>query len=299
MEIFLEVMVPVLLVFVTGYILQKRKMLDIKPVSTVALYVMTPALVFDTFYDTTIDIQYMYMLIFSAILLAVLIVINKVYAMIRKFSQDTESGLILSTAFMNAGNFGAPLILFAYGEEGFAYAVSFMVIQSVIMNVFGVYYAARGGSGIRQALKTVLMMPVTWAVVAAMLVIGFNITVPAPLLLTTGIIGEAAIPTVMIILGMQLALIPWRSFEWELVTFSTLVRLFISPLLAFGITLLMPMDPMLANVLIVSAAMPSAATIVMYSVQFEARPELVSSVTLITTVISVVTITMLLFLLGS
>jgi predicted permease len=61
---------------------------------------------------------------------------------------------------------------------------------------------------------------------------------------------------------------------------------------------MLPMDPMMAKVLIVSAAMPSAATIVMYAVQFDSQPRLVSSVTLVTTLFSIFTITVLLIMLG-
>lgn len=75
------------------------------------------------------------------------------------------------------------------------------------------------------------------------------------------------------------------------------VRLILSPVIAWSLTYVLPLDPLMAKVLIVSAAMPSAATIVMYAVQFDSQPRLVSSVTLITTLFSVLTITLLLVLL--
>jgi malate permease and related proteins len=60
----------------------------------------------------------------------------------------------------------------------------------------------------------------------------------------------------------------------------------------------LPLDLLLEKVLIVSAAMPSAATTTMYALQFDAEPELVSSITFITTLVSIGTITPLLYLLG-
>jgi malate permease and related proteins len=56
------------------------------------------------------------------------------------------------------------------------------------------------------------------------------------------------------------------------------------------LTIILPMSDMMANVMIISAAMPSAATTTMYAVQFDSKPELVSSITLITTLLSIVTI---------
>ncbi|CAM3785505.1 AEC family transporter [Alkalicoccus chagannorensis] len=294
MTIFVDVVLPVLCVFAAGYAVQKWKKLDVKPVSVVALYVATPALVFQTFYEADIDAQYMYMLIFAAALLFVLILFNKAAAFLARQPEERESGWILATAFMNAGNYGAPIILFAYGQDGFAYAVSFMVIQAIIMNIFGVYYAAKGHAGARYAVKSVLSMPVTYALLLAVMMQSTPLTMPENLMGGVDIVAAAAIPLVMIILGMQLANMDVESFEWGHVTYGVLVRLFVSPALAYGLTLLMPMDPLLAQVLIVSAAMPSAATIVMFAVQFDSQPRYVSAVTLVSTLLSIFTITFLL-----
>ena len=58
------------------------------------------------------------------------------------------------------------------------------------------------------------------------------------------------------------------------------------------------MDPLLEKVLILTAAMPSAANTVIYAVQYDTEADLVSSITLITTVISIFSITALLVILG-
>ncbi|WP_280769587.1 AEC family transporter [Salipaludibacillus daqingensis] len=298
MTIFISVVLPVLLVFLTGYVVQKWRKVDIKPISTVAIYILTPALVFDTFYKADMNIQYVYMIVFALALLFAIIIINKLYAWKMKYPTSIESGLILSTAFMNSGNYGAPIILFAYGQEGFAYAVSFMVLQAVIMNFFGVYYAARGISGVKTALQVLLRMPVTYAVLLAILLKLIRVEMPDNLMQPVELISQAAIPTVMLILGMQLAQIEWTKFDWSKVSYGVVVRLLLSPMIAWGLTMVMPMDPLLAKVLIVAAAMPSAATIVMYAVEFDAKPKLVSSITLITTLLSVFTITLIIMLLG-
>ncbi|WP_096436278.1 AEC family transporter [Alteribacter populi] len=298
MTIFFSVVLPVILVFAIGFAVQKWQKLDLRPLSTVAIYVMTPALVFRTFYQSEVDMQYVYMIIFSLVLLFALIILNKFYVKVMNYSSSLESGMILSTAFMNAGNYGAPIILFAYGEAAFAYAVSFLVFQSIIMNFFGVYYAARGGTGIRTAIKAVFAMPATYAVIVAIALKSFSLGIPENLFRTVDIIAEATIPTVMIILGMQLARIEWGNFEWGKISYAVVVRLLVSPLIAWFITLALPIDPLLAKVLIVSAAMPSAATIVIYAVQFDAKPKFVSSVTFISTLISIITLTLLLMILG-
>ncbi|MBB6450652.1 hypothetical protein HNR44_002642 [Geomicrobium halophilum] len=297
MQIFFEVVLPVILVFTLGFVIQKWKQVDIKPVSTVAIYVMTPCLVFETIYHATLDMQYVYMLIFAFTLLFSLVLINKIIAFFFRLSPETETGIILSTSFMNVGNYGTPIVLFAFGEEGFAYGVSLMVIQSVIMNSFGVYFASKASGNMRQALKTVLTMPATWALIAALLAKLIAYEMPMAVTGVTEIVGAATIPTVMIILGMQLANIPLQGFEWGKISYSAVVRLLVSPLIAVGITSVLPVDPLLAQVLILTAAMPSAANIVIFAVQFNAQPRLVSSTTFVTTLLSILTVTVLLMVL--
>ncbi|KHE66759.1 AEC family transporter, partial [Halobacillus sp. BBL2006] len=154
MTIFFQVVLPVVLVFFAGYVLQKILKLEIKSISTVALYIMLPCLVFKTFYEAEFDRDYLMMVVFSALLLFGILAIDKLAAKVLRYDTPTESGLILSTAFMNAGNYGAPIVLFAFGEEGFVYSVSFMVLQQIVMNFFGVYYAAKGAAGMTMAIKT-------------------------------------------------------------------------------------------------------------------------------------------------
>ncbi|AIY06658.1 hypothetical protein Plano_2693 [Planococcus sp. PAMC 21323] len=298
MTIFVQVVLPVLLIFSAGFGLQKWKKVNVKPLSTVAIYIFTPMLIFQTFYRTKIDQQYINMVVFSIILMAAIILICKFYVRIRKLTRLTESGLILSTAFMNSGNYGAPIILFAYGETAFAYAVSLLVLHTILMNFFGIYYAARGDSGVKAALKAVLAMPPTYAILFAILLQINDIKVPENLMSAVDLLGPATIPLIMVILGMQLADINLFKLEWEKISFGVVTRLIISPAIAVGIVFLIPMDPILAKVLILTAAMPSAANTVIYAVQYDAESDLVSSITLITTLVSIFTVTIMLILLG-
>ena len=298
MSIFIGVVLPVLVIFLTGFAIQKWKKIDIKSVSTVAIYILTPCLVFRTFYKAELNREYLMMVVFSIMLLYIILFINKIYTRIRKYPQSVESGLILSTAFMNSGNYGAPIVLFAFGEEGFAYSVLFLVIQAIIMNFYGVYYAARGQAGMKLAFKSVMEMPATYATIIALLFNLMNISVPENIFSAIDLVAEATIPVVMLILGMQLAEIQIKHLQYGKISYGVIVRLILSPLIAYGITLLLPMNPLLEKVLIVSAAMPSAATTTMYAVQFDSEPELVSSITMVTTLISVITVTVLLLLVG-
>jgi len=295
--IFLQVILPVLLIFLCGYILQRIFRMDLKPISTMAIYVLSAALVFRTFYQTRLDMNLFYIVLISLILMSGLIVITKCTVRWFAYDKEQESALMLCTAFMNSGNYGAPVILFAYGASGFAYAVQIMVFHSILMSVFGVYFASRGENGVQTALKTVLKMPANYAVVIGIAFQYFQIVIPDNFYRAIDLVAEAAIPTVMLILGMQLANVNARAFEWKALSLASAIRLAVSPALAYLICLFFPIDALLQKVLIVLAAMPSAATTSMYAIQFNARPQFVSSNVLITTLLSIGTLTFLLSIL--
>jgi malate permease and related proteins len=290
MSIIINVLMPIFLIFAAGYVLQKTHVIDIKSVSTLAIYILSPCLVFRTFYTETFDSNYVSMIVFSLLLAFILILINKILIYLLKIDKPSENGLMLSTVFMNAGNFGAPLMLFAFGEQAFAYAIVFMVIQSLLMNTFGVYIASRDSSSIFQSVRTVTKIPALYAMVIAVTLQAFNITLSETYFGAIDLVANATIPVVMIILGMQLARLRFEAMDWSKMGYGVIVRLIVSPLVAWGLVSVLPMDPVLQKVLILSAAMPTAATITMFAVQFNARPQLVSSITFATTTLSVLTL---------
>lgn len=295
--IFLEVILPVLLIFLSGYILQRKFRMDLKPISSLAIYVLTTALVFRTFYKTELDLQLFYIVVISLLLLGALIVLTQLTARLFRYDKSQESALMLSTAFMNSGNYGTPIILFAYGEAGFTYAVQIMVFHSIIMGVFGVYFASRGGSGAGTAIRAIFKQPSNYAVVLAILLQQGNVVIPAGYYQAIDLVAQAAIPVVMLILGMQLANVSSKALEWQGLSAASVIRLIASPVLAYVICLFFPIDPLLQKVLVILAAMPSAATTAIYAIQFNMRPQFVSSSVLVTTVFSVGTLTILLNLL--
>jgi predicted permease len=292
--ILFQVVVPVFLIFLTGYVGQKVFSLHIKSISTVALYLMTPALIFRTFYGTTLDATYLHILIYGILLTAIIIAVVKVICWFNNYPSPLTSALILTTAFMNNGNLGAPLILFAFGQEAFQYAVIIMILHTIVMSTIGIYYAARGNFNLKESMLSIAKMPILHAVVLSFFWQYLKLPMPENIFSAINLIGDASIPTIMLVLGMQLAEIKPANLDWTKTVLALSIRLLLSPLIAFGITLILPVDPLLSKVMIVLAATPSAAITNMYALQFDSSPELVSSITFTSTLVSIATLSVLL-----
>ncbi|MFD2044868.1 AEC family transporter [Ornithinibacillus salinisoli] len=294
MGLFFNVILPIVAVFGAGYILQRIRILDVKSIASMSIHIFLPALVFTQLYEAEFDQSYTIILGFSFFLLIMMIVLNKILRRILKWERSVESASILTSAFMNAGNYGVPVILFSIGQEALPYAVFFMVIQTIFMNAFGVYYASRDKSGYKRAVKTILRLPATYAAVFAFILQNIAWEIPEPVFSTLSMLSGAAIPIMMVMLGMQLASITSIKFNWQVIISALTIRMIVAPLLTFAFILVLDVDPIIGTVLFILASMPSAATTTMYAIEFDTEPDLVSSITLVTTLFSIVSITVLL-----
>ncbi|WLD94414.1 AEC family transporter [Alkalihalobacillus sp. AL-G] len=291
---FFSILIPIFSVFIVGYIVGKVAKLDIKSLSFIALNVLYPFLGFYTFYKNEITIDYLNIFIVIAILITILYVLIIIIANLLKFDKKRKHAMLLAGVFMNSGNYGVPVALFAIGEQGFNYALMFMVVMSVLMNSLGLYLAASGANkniSKKQSLVTVLKMPILPSVILGMILQLMNVTIPAPVEDTIDFISDAAIPVIMIVLGIQLSKIKFRGIPFKSVGFTVLFRLLLSPIITIGIVYMLGIDhTVLGTTMVLLAAMPTAANTTIFAVQFEVEPNFVSSTTLIGTVLSIVTL---------
>lgn len=289
----LLIVLPAFLIFGTGFIGQKLLKLDIKSISKTSLYLMLPFLTFDTFYSNELNIEYFYMFLFTVILVSLLVVITIITGKFMKADKAQISAMLLGTVFPNSGNYGAPVALFAFGVVGFDYAVILMVIHAFLINTIGIFIASFGSgksATIKNAFMSVLKMPVLYGFLVGILLQLIHLELPPTILEGISLVGSASIPTVMLILGMQLAEIKSTRFELKYVNTVTVIRMLVSPLIAIVLVSFMPVNGMIHNVFILLAAMPIAANTTMLAVQFDVKPNLISFTTLVTTLISLLTI---------
>lgn len=299
MELLLIVL-PVFMIFAIGFIGQKKLGFDIPNLSRMYVFLIAPFLSFRTFYQNALSMDYFYMGVYLLMLSTSIILIVKIVAKLNRYSNQETCGVILASAFMNNGNYGVPVALFAFGAIGLDYAVVLMIMQSMLMNTVGVYYAAKGSShhyNMMNALKAVGKMPIIYGAFIGLIWQKLNLPMSHTIYGGIEMVADAAIPLLMIILGMQLASIKLDNIPIQKISFSLALRMVVSPVIAIGIAFILPVDDVLRKIFILMAAMPTAAYITMLSLQFETEPNLVTSTTFISTLVSLITIPVVLFFL--
>lgn len=301
---FFFVLFPIFSIFIVGFIAQKKLHFDVQNLSKMSLYVLSPFLAFRTFYTHPIDISYLYFTFYCIVLSIALIAIISLYSKLMGYVERIRCGMILSSCFMNSGNYGTPVILILFGASGFDLAIIIMVLQQFIMSTIGIYYAAKGsdqiteGSSAKFALIRAIKMPVAYGAFLGIIFQQCHIPISQSFMMSIAMIGDSSIVIIMVILGMQLAMIQLKEIDLPKLSVSLLVKLFLSPLIAYALVYPLPISETYKTILIILAAMPAAANTTLQAVYFNTEPKLVSSATFISTILSLITLPIIMVLLG-
>lgn len=298
--VFTQVLLPVIAVAGIGFLFSYFLQPDLKPFARLALYVLSPSLAFTSLSTTQVSLgDIAHIVLFALVLTAVLWLLT--YGLGKLSGQDgaEQSAMMLTSIFMNCANYGLPVVLFFLGKQGFARAIILVVIEGFLMYTVGTFVAARGRNDLRESLVSVLKMPTMWASSIAFAVHELGWAVPQVISKPVGLLGQAAIPVTLLLLGMQLAQVEIDRSQSRRVILPSIIRLLISPLVALGIVSLLHTDPLTAKVLVLEAGMPSAVTATILAIEFDALPAVVSTGALITTGFSVATLSLIMYLMGS
>jgi predicted permease len=297
-DLFITVVLPTIVIFAIGYALMKKFEFDLSTLSNLTFYALLPLLVFKTLYGADLKGDVSTIFLFEGLLILTLILFVKILVWIRRASDERESALMLSIAFMNTGNYGAPILLFAYGQAAFEYGITFWVLNSILMNTVGVYYASKHEGGFVRTLTTLAKNPTIYAALLGAMLNAGGVVIPEPALRPILLLASATIPILMLMLGMQLANVKISKLKWDPIMTSVTARLLLSPLIAWGLVKLLSIEGILAKSLILEAAMPSAVVTTLLAIQYNREPDVVSNATWMSTLLSVVTLSILLNLLG-
>jgi len=295
----MEVILPIVLVAGTGALLGRCTRLDATLLTRIVLYLLGPALIFRSMYDSTIgSADIVRIVAFVVILHLCLLIVSRLAGRALRWDDDTQAAGSLALMFVNCGTYGLPVLLFAFGESGFTLGVIYVVASSLMQATFGVGIGAwRRGMRWRTWIGQVARVPWLYAFLAAVLFYSTGWRLPEGVYRGIDLLASAAIPVQLILLGVQLARVSVLRIAREAVWLTGL-KLVLPPLLAWGLTALLGVDGLMRSVLIVESSMPSAINAMILSMHFDRRPGLAATVVFLTTVLSVGTVTVILSILN-
>ncbi|KKL47368.1 hypothetical protein LCGC14_2336230 [marine sediment metagenome] len=183
--------------------------------------------------------------------------------------------------FGNTGNLGLPLALFAFGDDGLGYAVVIFAIMGVYSFTAGIWIVSGGGS-----VSKVFKEPLVGATLLGALFLWQDWQTPLFLTNTLQLIGQMAIPLMLITLGVAVArLSPGRLGRAALLSVAK-VTLCIA--IAWGVGRWFDLPPVAFAVLVLQVSTPVAVTSYLLAEKYGADADAVASLVVVSTLLSVV-----------
>ena len=295
--VFVDVLFPIFSLVAIGYGLARSGHLPAQSLAKLTFWILTPALIFNELSQSEIELSVfvdygIYIGLLSMLFMGVALLIGR----IQKLSVDTTSALALSLVLSNTANYGLPLLLFAFGQSGFELGIVYVSLSTLVMSTLGVAIATWDGTLHWRPLLNILKTPLVYAVALAVLVRFTQVELPAFLMRPIGLLSDATIPLMLLLLGTQLVGVKLGQ-RLPLIGATTVLRLGLAPLAGWALTTLLGFSGLLQATAIIEASMPTAVNAVVLATVYDRDPRLASSVVLATTLASVGTLGLLLLIL--
>ena len=295
LQALLNTVLPVALVVFSGYLLGKRIPMDLTTLSRLTLYLLVPALIFDAMYRAeysreglvglALGFTLTYLLLFLAI---------TGMARLLGLSPEAAKSLLVCSLFPNSGNMGLSLVYFALGEEGLRRAVVYFILSSMVM--FGLGPAFIRGGSLKEGLLFTLRLPLFYALLLGLLLKALGVSLPFRLDEGLRLMGQAAIPVLLLTLGMQMSQTRFQVGAFEGVASS--LRLLLAPLLAYGVGFILGLPHLEHQVLVLQSATPVAVNAFLLTREFGGEAPRVARSVVVSTFLAFLTIPLFLLLIG-
>ncbi len=291
---FINNLLPVLLISGAGFLLGRIFTIDARTIGRVAFYFFSPVLVFDLLVNSDLEFgQALGTVGFTVSILVLMGTLAFLLGKLFRLERPLLLVVIMTTTFGNTGNYGLPLVKFAFGDDALAFATLYFVTTWLFFNTVGVFIASLGHMDFKQAFLGLLKVPTGYAVILAALIRVFHLNLPLPVARTVGLAADGAIPLLLILLGLELTRIQW-SHSFRALGLSTFLKIIVSPLLGLLLAIPFGLQSSARQADVVQAGMPAAVSITVLASEYELEPSLVTAIIFLGTILSPLTLTPLL-----
>lgn len=254
-------------------------------VTRMGMTLAVPCLIFTALMKTEIDPAAL-----STVSLATLsayVAITCVIAAYLWVTGDRQRDYLAPLTFGNTGNLGLPLALFAFGETGLSYGVVVFAAMAIYSFTFGTWVVAGGGS-----LWKVVQEPMVAATLLGALFLWQGWQTPVFLTNALDLIGQLAIPLMLITLGVAIAgLRPGRIGK---ALWLSVLKLAVCVAIGWTIGRAFELEPVAFGVLVLQISTPVAVTSYLMAQKYDADAEAVAGLVVVSTLVAVVALPLLL-----
>lgn len=302
-----EQVVIMFLLIAVGFFMFRIKMVDthtMKHMTDVLLYIVTPAILFNSFtIERTDELLKSLLLAFALAIVSYLCAFAVAYLLVRKKGNPHAAIERFAIIYPNNGFMGIPLVAAVFGETGILYATAYICIGNIFTWTHGVslIIRSRNQEGNREKFKMplsqLLLSPPLLSFFVGFLV--FLLRIPIPGTLQQGIqyIASLNTPLAMIIVGTNLAQTPilsaFRSprLYWVVFLINLAVPCVILALFSF---LPFSTDLLINNIIL--SACPSAAMTIIFAEKYKNDVEYATRLFTLSSLMTLITLPLIMTL---
>jgi predicted permease len=289
--------IKLFLIICIGIICTKRNILNTeksKTLSDILIYVVTPALIINSFqkeFTSEHLTGLLWSFVLSLIWYALAILVTTL--VFKKDKDDVYRILRYAGSFSNCGYIGIPLVSGLLGSEGLFYLTAHIVAFNLLSFTYGVWLVDKKNSG--GALKVLLSPPIISSVIGFLLFI-FRVHLVPIVADPISMLSDLNSPLAMLVAGVSIYntdLLHIRQ-KWNVMK-TVMVKILLIPAIYCVICSLLPASNIVRLTAIVTAACPCAALTIIFAVKYNLDDSVASVIFSATTILSVLTLPLIIF----
>ena len=212
----------------------------------------------------------------------------------RSIGSRTMHGMAASMT--NTGFVALPVLKAIYGPRAVLPAAIATVFVAVVMFPIAVILLEVGqqdAHGARTApmvtVRHVVLNPMVLSTLIGMLLSVLNLHMPGPVSAYLGILADALTPCALFAIGLGLSIDGLRANIGRASILST-VKLIVMPLMVYGLSVWLGLDPLYTIAAVICAAVPTAKTAYILAGEYHCEEVMVASTVSMTTLASVISL---------
>ncbi|MGN0160579.1 MAG: AEC family transporter [Lachnospiraceae bacterium] len=304
-QVIISVMIKLFLIMALGYVLAKTGYIDKNTntkLSGLVSKITSPLLVISSVLASSPDnrMGVLKVLLAGVVMYIVFIIFAKIVCVLLRFPVKDRPLYECMLVFSNNSFMGFPVLQSLLGTEAIFYSAMLHFAFNILIFSYGINNIAKCGEkgGTAKFDFKKLINPGFILIIFAFILYISGIRSNGIIYDTIYMVGNVTSPLSMIVLGASLAMYPmkqsvtdWRSYEFSV------VRLFVIPILTFGVCRILGVNDFFTTIVTVTNAMPVASMVLMLGNQAEIDTRVIISNIFVTTVLATFTVPIIVTLL--
>lgn len=278
------ILFPVFALALVGFAVGRWIKPDFQPINRINMNAFIPALVFSSLVSMPLDIDQVPLI--NASLVAVILPGLLMWP-ICKLSNLNFKAWAPVHMFRNSGNLAIPLFTYTFGESALAPAVLLFVVSACLHISIGLSLLSEGNP-----LKQIIKMPIFLAASCALILNLSGVGVWLPLYEATALLGQAAVPVMLLSLGSQMCNL--RASGLKVGILCSIQSLVTGAIAFAAIYWFIPLPTLQLQMMVLFTMLPPAVMNYLFAERFQVEPANVASMVLFGNFFSILTLPLLL-----